>query len=264
MIKSIYNNIIMVGLLIMTLSSCVTHQELVNFQQNPPALNAPVDIANLQEARIQSDDILRITVHSFSELAAQPFNMAEVQQQGTNSNNINLLQLSGYLVDSLGYINFPVVGEVKVGGLSLRAATDTLESRVRPLLSDAVVNVRYLNFRYTVMGEVNVPGTYNTMNKRLTVLEAIGTAGDLTLYSNRTNVLLIREVDGKREFARLNLQSSEIFTSPYFFIRQNDIIYVEPIKARVATVQDPVNRYIGFASGGLSLIAIIISLLRKP
>ncbi len=246
------------------LGSCVSHQELMNFQNGElPA--APVEITNLPASTIQADDILRISVHSFNPLAAQPFNIENTQGQASNAaaNNPEILLLNGYLVDADGMINFPVLGKIQVGGLSIEAATDTIRQRLTPYLSDAVVNARFLNFRYTVLGEVNQPGTYNTYNKRMTLLEAIGRAGDLTLYANRNKVLLIRERNGQREFARLDLQSNEIFASAYFYIQQNDVIYIEPNDSRVATVQDPVFRWVSLGSAGLSLITLIVTLFTR-
>lgn len=243
-------------------ASCVEHQELVNFQDRKLPLESPADIANLNEARIQPDDILRITVHSFNPAAAQAFNLT-VGESGQSGANQNMLMLSGYLVDSIGNINFPVIGAVKIGGMTTHEATDSLQKKLLPYISDAVVNIRYLNFRFTILGEVNIPGTYTTMNKRITILEALGMAGDLSIYANRENILLVREKDGKRELARLNLKSDDVFLSAYYYLQQNDVIYVEPIPARVATVQDPVFRYITLGSAGLSLITLIISIFSK-
>lgn len=244
--------------------SCVQHRDLISFQESQLPLGAPTDITNFSEVHIQPNDVLRITVHSFNEMAAQPFNLdiSSLMQSGAAASNPSVLLLTGYMVDSLGMINFPVLGQVKLGGLTLHTATDTLQAKLLPYLRDAVVNMRFLNYRYTILGEVNTPGTYTTMNKRLTLLEAIGTAGDLTNYANRENILVIREQDGKREFARLNLKRDEVFVSSFFYLQQNDIIYVEPTKAKVAVIQDPVLRYITFGSAGLSLITLIISLVK--
>ena len=147
-------------------------------------------------------------------------------------------------------------------GLSLAEATELLQSQLRDYLEDGVVNMRFLNFRYTVFGEVNIPGTYTTMNPRITLLEAIGTAGDLTPYANRETVLLVREENGQRTFTRINLKESDLFTSPWFYLRQNDVIYIEPTKARIATVQDPIFRWISLGSATISLVAIITTLVK--
>jgi polysaccharide export outer membrane protein len=129
-------------------------------------------------------------------------------------------------------------------------------------LQDPVVNMRFLNFKVTVLGEVNRPGTLRLTNKRVTILEAIGMANDLTPYANRTNVLVIRENEGRREYARLNLQDDNIFTSKYFYLMQNDVIYVEPLPARTATTADLFQRIISYTSGALSLVTLILTLTR--
>ena len=244
-------------------SSCVQYPDLINFQEGAPyAYSNPEAINNLQNPRIQPDDILKINVHSFSEEAAKPFNMDGGQGMMGGGQNANLLLLSGYLVDSLGNINYPVIGTVKVGGLTIDDATEKLQQTIRESLSDAVVNMRYLNFRYTVLGEVNRPGTFSTINKRVTLLEAIGSAGDLTNYANRDKILLVRENNGQRVYVNIDLKDRRIFESPYFYIQQNDMIYVEPTKTKVATVQDPIFRYLSLGSTILSFVALIITLAK--
>ncbi len=251
-------------LLIPLLPSCVRHPDLVNFQNGQPySYEAPAQIQNLQNPTIQTDDILKIDVHSFNEVAASPFNMEDGSRVGGGGGqNTNMLLLSGYMVDSLGNINFPVIGEVEIGGLSLEAASEKLQDEIRPYLADVVVNARYLNFRYTILGEINQPGTFSTINKRITLFEAIGAAGDLTNYANREKILLVRELNGQRVYVNLDLKNKQIFESPYFYIQQNDMIYIEPTKTKVATVQDPVFRYLSLGSATLSLITLIISLTR--
>ncbi|MCB9294252.1 MAG: polysaccharide biosynthesis/export family protein [Lewinellaceae bacterium] len=251
------------------LSSCVSHQELINFNAAQLPYDSPEDILNAMELKIQPEDLLRITVHSFDPLAAAPFNLeAEGQNNMMMGNQMgqggaNSLELfMGYFVDQEGFIDFPVLGRIEVAGLTLEQAKFKIYELLRPYLKDAVVNMRFLNFKVTVLGEVNAPGTVRLTNKRVTLLEAIGMAGDLSDYANRTNVLVIREREGSRQYARLDLQSAEIFTSPYFYLQQNDVVYVEPIRARVATVADPAQRIISYASAGLSVITLIIALRR--
>lgn len=232
--------------------------------------NSPETILNALELKIQPEDLLRITVHSFDPLAAAPFNIENQEQGGMNMNQMtqgqgganNLELFMGYFVDKDGYIDFPVLGRIEVAGLTLEQAKFNLYNLIEPYLKDGVINMRFLNFKVTVLGEVNAPGTIRLTNKRVTLLEAIGMAGDLSDYANRTNVLIMREKEGSREYARLNLQSAEIFSSPYFYLQQNDVVYVEPIKARVATVADPAQRIISYASAGLSIITLIIALRR--
>ena len=248
-------------------SSCISHKELVNFRDADLVAASPEEIVNAINLTIQPEDLLRIDVNSIVDGAAEVFNPpltqgnAQMNQQGQGGNY--LLELfSGYLVDNEGYLELPVLGRVYVEGLTLEEAKANITRELRTYLKDPVVSMRYLNLKVTVMGEVNLPGVQRVSNKRVTLLEAIGMAGDLTDYANRTNVTVIREEDGIRTYARLNLQSDEIFTSPYFYLQQNDVIYVEPNDAKVATVADPAQRIISYASAGLSLVTLIIALTR--
>lgn len=260
-------------LLCLLASSCVRHRELVNFNRAELSYTQPETILNASALEIQPEDLLRINVYSFNPEAAAPFNIEPegqrgmlqggMQQPGGGQGNYQLELFTGYLVDENGMIDFPVVGPVEVGGLTIEQAKAKIVSLVEPYLTDAVVSMRFLNFKITVLGEVNFPGTIRLSNKRVTLLEAIGLAGDLTAYANRTNVLIMREAEGIRTYARLDLQTSEIFTSPYFYLQQNDVIYVEPLPARVATVADPAQRFISYASGALSIVTLIIALTRR-
>ena len=257
------------ALFLVTFSSCVSYQELMNFNAENFPKNQTEEILNMMDLKIQPKDLLRITVHSNDPKAAQPYNLENIQQ-GNNmqvfqqqSGQCNQLELfMGYFVDQQGFIDFPGLGRIEVGGLTLDGAKFRIYELLTPFLQDAVVNIRFLNFKVTVSGEVNLPGIIRLTNERVTLLEAIGQAGDLTPYANRKNVLIIREQNGERKYVRINLQSPDIFTSPYFYLQQNDFIYIEPLKIRVATVADPAKRIISYSTGALSLISIIIALTR--
>ena len=246
--------------------ACVSHEELVNFNREPVLPFGEVEeILNQVEPRIQNDDILHITVNSYDEEAAKPFNrtIGSGQGAGSSASNQSYLLLQGYLVDSTGNIDFPVIGQIKVSGFTLTEARNSLHGRLTPYLKDAVVNIRYLNYRFTVLGEVTGPGTYSSYNTKITLLEALGLAGDLTDYANRERILVIRENSGQREYALLSLKDKRIFLSQYYYLKQNDVIYVEPIEARVATVADPAFRWISFGSALLSLVTFIITIAKR-
>lgn len=255
--------------LLSLLCSCVSHQELLNFNEQDPAATSPEAILNAANLPIQPEDLLRIQVHSFDPLAAAPFNLEREGQNnpmqmqgGGNQGNSQLELFMGYFVDQAGYIDFPVLGRIPVAGKTLEEAKSDLLLRLANYLKDPVVNIRYLNFKVTVLGEVARPGILRLSNKRVTLLEALGMAGDLTHYANRRNVLILREKEGVRTAERLNLQQIDIFNSPYFYLQQNDVIYIEPIKARVATVADPAQRIISYTTAVLSLTSLIIALTR--
>lgn len=258
-------------LLLFLMSGCVTHQQLINFDSATLPLNKPEDILNQINLKIQPEDLLHITVHSYDIEAAAPFNLNAgqnatnnpgmmMQQGGLGGNSLELF--SGYFVDQEGFIDFPVLGRVEVVGLTLEEAKFKLLDMLKTYIKDAVVNIRFLNFKVTIFGEVNAPGVLRLTNRRITLLEALTMAGDLTSYANRTNVLIIREIEGKRTTERLNLQDNSILVSPYFYLQQNDAIYVEPLRAKTATTADLVQRIISYSSAGLSLLTLILTLSR--
>ena len=249
-------------------SSCVSHKELVNFNDPSLAVDKTEEIVNAMNLTIQPEDLIRIQVSSFDPEAALPFNLEPQGQQNLmqqlaqsgDGGNYQLELFSGYLVDQDGFIDFPVLGRIQVNGLTLEETKAKIVESLKTYINDPVVNIRFLNLKITVLGEVNSPGTIRLSNKRVTVLEAIGLAGDLTLYANRNNILVIREENGKRTSTRLDLQKPEIFNSPYFYLQQNDLIYVEPTKVRIATVADPVQRFISYTTGLISIVSLIIAL----
>mgnify|MGYP000017644543 CR=1 FL=1 len=214
---------------------------------------------------MQPGDILHVAVYSSDIEAAAPFNLQETATPNAlNAPQQHTLEIFlGYLVHGNGQIDFPVLGAIQVAGLTLPQVKDILEQRLRSYLRDAVVSVRFINFRITVLGEVNQPGTYTISSPRITLLEALGRAGDLSPYANRTNLLHIREQNGQRIYTRVNLQSGEIFSSPVYYLQQNDILYVEPNRAKIAAVADPATRVITYTTGVLSVVTLLIALFRR-
>jgi polysaccharide export outer membrane protein len=241
---------------------------LINFNEDVFPLNAAESITGQGALLAQPEDLLHITVQSYDPEAAAAFNPPastgpnqQMMMQGIQGGN-QLELFSGYFVDQQGMIDFPVLGQIPVAGKTLDQIKADLYVRLRPYLNDAVLNIRFLNFKVTVLGEVNAPGQLRLTNQRVTLLEALGQAGDLTPYANRRNILLIREQDGQRIYARINLRKRDLFYSPYFYLKQNDLIYVEPLRARVATVADPAQRFISYSSGVLSVITLILALAK--
>lgn len=256
---------ILAVLVLMSCLSCVKHRELVNFATLQEGELAGQSGFTADMVTIKSEDVLRITVSSFDPLAAAPFNIDGTSegagQSGGGGNNLAQLELfTGYYVDEEGYIDFPVLGRVFVEGKTLETVRKELSAQINPYLEDAVINVRYLNFKVTVLGEVNQPGTLRLTNRRVSLLDALGYAGDLTYYANRSNVLIIRERDGQTSSARLNLHDTDFLNSPYYYLEQNDVVYVEPLEVRTATVADPAQRLISYSSAVLSFIGIVLAL----
>lgn len=262
-------SVFLFGVLLLGLSACVQHRELVSFPSATVQFPAG-DSLQLEPLRIQPDDLLRITVNSFNPEAAAPFNvevpgnqMQQQMMQGAGPQGNYMLELfNGYFVDPNGSIQFPVLGTLQVAGLTTAEIQQMITDKTKPYLRDAVVNVRLANLKVNVLGEVNRPGIVRLSNQRISLLDAIGNAGDFTPYANRTNVLLVREENGKRIYQRLDFQSGALFQSPYYFLKQNDLLYVEPIRAKVATVQDPFARGITYGTAFVSVITLAVALFR--
>lgn len=201
-------------------------------QDVPDSLDQPLETA--YQARIVNNDKLSIVVSSINQEAALPFNtpMLGLSQPGLSATT-NQDVKSGYIVESDGCIIFPVLGRIPAAGLTREQLAADIETRLAPYLKDRVVNVQFLNFKVTVLGEVRKPGSYTVPTDRITLLEALGMAGDLDLLAKRHNVLIVRESDGRRSFERIDLRSKKLFESEYFYLQQNDVVYVEPGKARM-------------------------------
>lgn len=186
-----------------------------------------------EQPTIQPDDILDIKVSSLNPEANSLFNLGLMP-------NVNALERStttpvkeaGFLVDHEGFIEYPIIGKIKLGGLTKEEAMQELKMLLKDYLKDPIINIRFLNYRITVIGEVTRPSTFILPSEKINVLTALGMAGDLTIYGKRENVLLIREEGGVRTITRLNLNDKAVLNSPYFYLQQNDVIYVEPVKTR--------------------------------
>ncbi len=240
------------------LFSCLAPQELTYFQTpEGKEWQKQMAITNSIDLTIQEGDELIIIVSSFDPIAVGPFNL-QAQQSG-QSQQASL----GYQVGKDGSINFPVLGKIQVIGLSLNNLHDTLAVQIKEYVNDPVINIRYANFRVTVIGEVNAPGFVTTNVERLSIIEAIGQAGDITNFGDRSNILLIREQDGERIMERLDLLCMDIFTSPYYYLKQNDIIYIEPTEAKSTLVSaQRTSRILSLVTSITSFAALIVALAK--
>lgn len=243
--------------LVTVFTSCVNTRKAKYFpdaQSGTIAANTP-----LPESVIQKNDILNIVISSLNPEASAYFNQAPPLATETASTSASLGGMTGYLVSaSDGTIQLPMMGKIKAEGLTKTELQSFIEKTIldRKLLVDPIVTIRFMNFRVTVLGEVNRPSVINVPNEKISLLEALGLAGDVTIYGKKDNVMVIREENNKKTITRLNLNSNEIFTSPYYFLRSNDIVYVEPNKARVAAAGRS-NQWLPIIFSGLSLAAIV-------
>jgi len=213
--------------------SCLNAKKAIYFRgQNDATIRAKDYVP---ETIIESNDILSVMVSSSNQEASSIFNLPNTVDVNSTTIAGSRNETAGYLVNKDGFIQFPQLGAVKAAGLTKDQFQDTLTRilTVQKLLVSPVVSVRMLNFKVTVLGEVEHPTVIPVPSEKISLLEALGLAGDLTINAKRDNVLVIREEPGKKVIKRLNLNSSELFTSPYYYLRSNDIVYVEPSRTRV-------------------------------
>lgn len=240
--------------------SCVSPKKIVYFQDLSEGQRV---LDTLQKSsKIQSGDLLSIVVSAYDLNAARPFNLISETRptpevSGISINNTN--QQQAYLTAQDGTIDFPVLGNLKVAGLSRTELSEMLTKRISEYVKDPIVTIRILNFKVSLLGEVNRPGTYNFEGERLTLPAALGLAGDMTIYGRRDNVLVIRD-DGKtKQYEYLDLRSADVLNSAYYYLQQNDVVYVEPNRAQVQSSSFNRNTavYVSVASLLLSAMAII-------
>lgn len=248
----------MLSLLCILSVSCTNTKKAVYFADQADAV-LPAS-APIPEITIRNNDLLSISVSSLNPGASAIFNTPNVPlpNQGSNSPS------SGYLVNSKGNIQFPVLGDIKAAGLTTNQLREQIVKSLteKKLLVDPIVSVRQLNFRVSVLGEVAKPTVINVPDEKISLLEALGLAGDLTIYGKRENVMVIREENGQKIIKRLNLNSSELFNSPYYYLKSNDIVYVEPNRAKVAS-STRTNQLLPIILSGLSFAAIIVDRLTR-
>ena len=211
------------------LTSCSTNMNVVYFQ-NAKSLDTEVNIDTF-ESRFKIGDIVSIHVSTFDMEAASPFNLSTGSSGGEESESGG----TGldYLIGKDGSIDFPVLGKVKLVDLTNEEAKQFLIVKLKDYLKDPIVNIRIKNFRITILGAVNSPGTYTVQGERLTILEAIGLAGDLNIQGKRENILVIRDFSGTKTYTRVDITTKALTKSPVYYLTQNDVIYVEPNKAAI-------------------------------
>lgn len=243
------------------ITSCGSKKDIVYFQDvDQVGASKPIFDYN---PIIRSDDMLTINVSALDQDAVIPFNLPAISFVEPNGEVGRATQQS-YLVNAEGNIDFPVLGTLKLEGLTRIEATDKIKILLTEYIKNPIVNIRIINFKVTVLGEVNRPGTFTIQNERISILDALGLAGDMTIHAERKNVLVIREENGKKTYNRLNMTSETIFNSPLYYLRQNDIIYVEPNNSRVksSTVGPNVTATLGVISTLAGLATVIISITR--
>lgn len=256
---------------VFSFASCVSTKNITYFQGDD--LLDTVRYSTLKPVApliptIQVDDILSITVSSLSEESNELFNRPNITPLHTSNfpsglGGMGRTQPLGYLVDPNGLVEMPLIGKVKLLNLNVDAAAEIIKKELDKYVKDPSVSVRFLNQKYTILGEINRAGVYNLLSDHVTLPEALAIAGDLTIFGKRDNVMIIRTYEnGKREVVKINLNSRQVLDSPYYFIRNNDMIYVESTSGRV-TSSDRTLQLIPIVTGVTTTLVLLLNLFLK-
>ncbi|WP_299837406.1 polysaccharide biosynthesis/export family protein [uncultured Tenacibaculum sp.] len=241
------------------LTSCVSKKDITYFQ------NDQIDqakVSNSYKTVFKPDDLLQITVSALDFESVKSFNLPAVSFATTTDRAIGTPNQQTYLIDNNGYIDFPVIGKLKIGGLTRNEAIELLKNKLDPdYVKNPTINIRIANFSVTVLGDVRRPGTYTIPNERITIMEAIGLAGDLNITGKRNTIKVFREINEKKVEFNIDLRSNKVFTSPVYYLQQNDLVYVDQNKS---SSQDAAfNRNTGlFVSIGSIIVSLIAVLTR--
>lgn len=247
---------------VLFMSSCgVKYKSVPYFQDLPVQETLQEDIKNYSVLKIQKGDVVAITVNSLNQEASAIFNMGNTtsNQNGT-VNTDPTITANGFAVDNSGAIQLPLIGSIHIEGLSTMEARELIQTKLLPYLKEPIVSLRVVNFKVSVLGDVARPGVYPVQNEKVTVTEALSMAGDLSITAIRNNVLLIRENQGKRQYIRLDMNKKDLFNSPFYYLQNNDVLYIQPGNAKYASV-DSSYRNVSIVLSALSVIALIISRL---
>ncbi|SRR5690554_384672 len=252
------NKIFISFIFLLLLTSCASRKDVVYLSQLE---GDKTEELSSYETTLQPDDLLSIIVNSKASKLALDFNPPPVILQ-TNSESMTAQQrLQTYLIDKDGYIEFPEIGKIKLGGLTREEAITTLTQALQPHLSDARINLRILNYKISIQGEVARPGVYRVDSDRVTLLEGLSMAGDMTIYGKRKEVLLIREFNGKRTFTKVDITDPNFINSDFYYLKQNDVVYVEPNKTRVNS--SVVGPNLTVAISAISLLVTVFAVLTR-
>ena len=257
---------LLLGVLLL-LTSCTSYQK-IPYLQDFETVNATEELTAMYDAHIRPKDLLTITVNTTDPEAAAPFNLTV--QSAANSNLTQWVTqqaaLQQYLVDNQGNIDFPVLGELHLGGLSMNEAESMIREKLQPFLKETpIVTVRMVNYKISVLGEVAKPGTFIINNEKVNVLEALAMAGDMTIWGLRDNVKLVREEEnGKRNIVVLDLNRADIVKSPYYHLQQNDILYVSPnkTKAKNSDTGQSTSLWVSATSILVSIASLLVTIFK--
>ena len=268
-VRSLYESLFSCLIAVFLLASCQSYKKVPYFQ-DVDVVNQAEQQEKLYDARIMPKDLLTIVVSCTNPELAIPFNLTVASNAGMAASNSSYVTtqptLQAYLVDNEGNINFPVLGELKLGGLTKREAERLIIDKLKPYMKEMpIVTVRMVNYKISVIGEVTRPGTFTISNEKVNLLEALAMAGDMTVYGLRDNVKLIREdANGKQQIVTLDLNNAETILSPYYWLQQNDIVYVTPnkAKARNSDVGNSTSLWFSATSILVSIVSLLVNILK--
>ena len=258
------NNFVLLSIIVL-LSSCMSTKKVTYFQDKES-----VDAAlskGLYDAKIMPKDVLQIQAFSMTPGSAEPFNLLKLTAAATTTTS-GQSTIYDYLVDNAGNIEYPVVGTLHLAGLTKSQAEELIKSKIQPYLAEnenIVVHVRMINYKYAVLGAVKTPGMFTTQNEKVSILEAIAQAGDLTTFAERDKIFLIREdSEGQKHYHQLDISKASIVNSPYYYLQQNDVVYVEPKKseARNAFFSSSTSIFFTMTSMLMSLATFILAITK--
>lgn len=237
----------------LSITSCVSRKSIIYFQEDA-TLGKSIDYVQIENLKIKPGDLLTIRVSAPEQEAAQPFNLTK--SIGSTERINNNVELETYMVSERGTVEFPVLGTLKVQGLNNFELAEKIRVEISDYVQNPIVNVRILNFQISILGEVRSPGTFTIQDDHISLSKALGLAGDLTITGRRDNILIMREENGKKINVYLDLTDSRVVNSPYFNLRQNDVVYVEPFGPRRQAASG-----LGVVSSYLSIASVLISFI---
>lgn len=266
--KKLLSLLLASAMVAIVLGSCSSSKKVAYFQ-NADSISLAAS-RMLYDAKIMPKDQLTITVNTTDPAAAAPFNLIVNNSIGSGGQlGGGAGSLQGYLVDNNGNINFPVIGKIHVAGLTKGQCEDMIKEKISPYLAateNPIVTVRMASYRVTVIGEVASPGVVQVPTEKMSVVEALAQSGDLTIYGRRDNVMLIREdASGQKQIHRLNLNDANLLNSPYYYVQQNDILYVQPnnVKAKNSSIGSSTTLWFSFVGIATSLASLLVNILRN-
>jgi polysaccharide biosynthesis/export protein len=272
--------VILSFLLILLITGCKTNKQIVYLQDaGKQIIYKDSLMVPIPDVTLKVGDLLTITVNSISPEASMPFNLPMIP--GTNNiNSYNMANsivttsgfvgsgvLQNYLVDTQGNILFPIIGKIHVVGMTKIALVEYIKAQIFPryIKEEPIISIRYANFKVSILGEVNKPGVVNIDNEKVSILEAIALAGDLTIYGKRDNILLVRDNNGKREAVRIDLRDNRLINSPYYYLQQNDILYIQPNnpRSRSSALSTAETLSVSVVGTLITLTSLIITITKK-